>query len=244
MVARKYAEAVALVVCVNKDGSGWTATAWAFGSDLFASNGHVSQPAEQALGSGGEVYIYLNRGKGERLRVTAARTHPKYSEKTPLAAIYDVGVLEVAGKVKNYFPIAKENALRAVDSGTRVAFLGFPSGGLALNNFNLNSPIATMQSGIITAVSDYELGDSGYAGNILFRHNLASTTGASGSPVFDTQGAVVGILNAGSTITQVKRTRNRATGKEELTFEAAPSGVLINYAQRVDLLWDIVSRPK
>ena len=54
---------------------------------------------------------------------------------------------------------------------------------------------------------------------------------ASGSPIFNANGEVVGILSAGNIIGQI----NLETGKPA----RAPSAVLVNFAQRIDVLRDI-----
>jgi S1-C subfamily serine protease len=104
--------------------------------------------------------------------------------------------------------------------------------GLAGGGVDFRNPVATMQSGIITSVTDYWLSKSDPGNRLLIQHNLGATGGASGSPVFDTNGRVIGILSAGNIIGQV----DFDTGKPI----RAPSGVMINFAQRVDVLTDFM----
>ena len=231
MTARRFAEAVGVVSFQKGGVIDPSATAWAFSPTRFASNAHVTVPVAEALKRGESVYIYLNRQKGKRVKVTKAVTHPKYKP-----GRYDVGWIEVAEPVETYWPLADDDTLRELDTGTSVAFLGFPMEGLNRGNLNLEAPLATLQTGIITSISDYEMRDTSFEDRVLLRHNLPATGGASGSPIFNEKGEVVGLLNAGNIIGQVVRTDDGAT------ITRAPSAVLINFGQRVDLLTDIVPR--
>jgi hypothetical protein len=245
IMAKKYENAVGVVVfvgLVGTDGPIPFGTAWALGPSLFATNSHISRPVKTFLKNGGDVFISINKTK-KRLRVIEAVSHPRYKErkrnyegKKGFSLSYDVGLLKIEGKTSNYFPLADINELKKVDSGYRIAFLGFPTEGYEEtggSNINLNSPLATMQSGIITTVSDYWLGDGGFENNLLLRHNMGAHGGASGSPLFNIRGEVVGILNAGT----LRRALVRNTdGKIIGELKRSPSAIMINYAQRVDLL--------
>jgi S1-C subfamily serine protease len=88
-----------------------------------------------------------------------------------------------------------------------------------------------MQSGIITSTTDYWISKAPYEKSLLLAHNLGATGGASGSPIFNNSGEVVGVLSAGNIIGQI----DFRTGKTT----RAPSAVMINFAQRIDLLGDI-----
>ena len=139
----------------------------------------------------------------------------------------DVAVLTIQGEHDCFFPLAKTPTLHSLKAGEPVAFLGFPMEKLSRDNVNVDNPVASMQSGIIVAVSDFEMKDAGKEGNHLIRHNLPSTGGASGSPIFNKNGEVIALLFAGNVIGQV--TKNGM-------IERAPSAAQINFAVRVDLL--------
>ena len=142
----------------------------------------------------------------------------------------DVAVFTIEGTHDCFFPMAKTEVLHSLKSGEPVAFLGFPMEKLSRDNVNVDNPVASMQSGIIVAVSDFEMKDAGKNGNLLIRHNLPSTGGASGSPIFNKDGDVIALLFAGNVIGQVRN------GKIE---DRAPSAAQINFAVRVDLLKDM-----
>jgi hypothetical protein len=128
-------------------------------------------------------------------------------------------------------------------SGMPVGFLGFPSerlSGLGDNeNYNIDAPIATMQTGIITAVTDFYFKDAGVSGNYCIRHNLPLTGGASGSPIFNTKGQVVALLN-GSNMLRVPNFDKKgnpifdADGKiKRIRY---PNAAMVGFGVRVDLL--------
>jgi len=238
-VAEDRATAVAYVVAVLPDGKGTSGTAWAVADDLYATNAHVVAAVAQIIKAGGQVQIRVNRKPNLRFDVVGAGIHPRYGD-DPLG--YGVGLLRIDGKAPAVFPVASTAELNRLASGYRIAYLGFPSENLFGSNVNVDEPIATMQSGIVTAVSDFALKDSGFAKNQLVRHNLAAVGGASGSPVFNADGKVVAILNAVNVTTQVVTDEK---GKPILDDEGkpklrrAPSAAQINFAQRIDLLQDI-----
>ncbi len=129
--------------------------------------------------------------------------------------------------------IADRTELEGVDSGYTVAYLGFPMEGMAGGGAHVRSPVATMQAGIVTSATDYWLAEATYDNRLLIQHNLGAAGGASGSPVFNLQGEVVGILSAGNVAGLLEN------GNGQLS--RVPSGVLVNFAQRIDLLRDIWS---
>jgi len=141
----------------------------------------------------------------------------------------DVAILTIEGTHDVFFKLADVDTLGALKSGEPIAFLGFPMENMHNENVNLDNPVASMQSGIVVAVSDFDMKDAGPSGNYLIRHNLPATGGASGSPIFNQKGEVVALLFAMNTIGQVQNGQ----------VERAPSAALINFAVRADLLKDM-----
>ena len=172
-----------------------------------------------------EPVIFINASAGQSYSVTHIATHRNY-QRVGSGNHPDVAVLTIDGNHQHYFKVAGDKKLYDLKPGHRVAYLGYPTEGLV--NVNNDDPIATMQSGIISAVTDFALKDSKAQANQFIRHNLPCTGGASGSPIFDRDGEVVALLFGGNMVTYVKT--------ELGTIERIPSAVQINMAVRADVL--------
>lgn len=169
--------------------------------------------------------LIINGTYRKSFPITHVQIHRDYQLKNGTSP--DIAVLTVAGEHDVYFKAPSKKQLHNLKSGEPVAFLGFPSESLVGGNVNMDNPVASMQSGIIVAVSAFNLKDVGGEGNVLIRHNLPATGGASGSPIFNRHGEVVAILFGGNIVGQILD-----NGK----ISRAPSAAQINYAIRVDLI--------
>ncbi|MEG3619775.1 serine protease [Magnetovibrio sp. PR-2] len=243
VVAQKYQGAVGLVTGIGAKGKRIPiGTAWAVGPSRFVTNAHVTESVKKILEAGIDVYVLLNRSRTAKLKVISFSQHPKYDEirvkKTGAKAFgntYDVAFIEVAGKTDTYFPVAHEKELRSITPGYRVAYLGFPMEGLANGNVDVSNPLATMQSGIVSSMSDYYFGDSGFKNNVIIRHNLPLSGGASGSPLFNVRGEVIGVISAGN----MSRSIEIDAKTKDVRLGRTPSAAMVNFAQRIDLVHEI-----
>ncbi|WP_221030500.1 trypsin-like serine peptidase [Actomonas aquatica] len=216
MVAKAYSTAVGLAAWKSEKGMG-RGTAWAIAPNVYATNAHVAKPISEALAAGRGAVILPNRTKGVSLKIVSAVYHSEYERDGNM----DVGLLLVETEAPKFFPLADDTTLRQLDSGEKLAYLGFPAAGKG-GNVNYDSPIASMQSGIVVAVSDGDYSDAGPSGNTLIRHNIPSFGGASGSPLFNTKGEVVGIHFAG------------LAGEEYVK-------AMINFGCRIDVLKELMA---
>ena len=238
---RRYESAVGLVVTSNQGQPNGMATAWAIAPDTFATNAHVSEPIREVLAKGGSAYIALNKNPEKKFRIIEAITHPKYQKvganfegRRPAVPTYDVGILKIDGETDVWFPLADAQTLAQLDSGYRIGYLGFPMEGLVGGGVDPRNPVATMQSGIITSNTDWWQGKAEYPERLLIQHNLGATGGASGSPIFNPNGEVVALLNAGNVVLSVQ------VGADGQPYvKRSPSAALVNFGQRVDILGDI-----
>ncbi|MCB1208404.1 MAG: trypsin-like peptidase domain-containing protein [Verrucomicrobiales bacterium] len=202
-VAKNYEAGIGVVIIAEEGTGSPTGTAWAVAPNMFATNAHVAVPVQQALKRGATAYIAINKNPDQRFRVKAAIPHPGYFEervgvdgKDPATTPYDVGILIIEGTASAVLHTASVAKLESLDSGHRIAFLGFPMEDLQHDGVDPQNPVATMQSGIVTAVTDFWLARSVFQNRGLIQHNLPATGGASGSPIFDADGDVVGILSS------------------------------------------------
>ncbi len=293
-MAKQYEDGIGLVIFANPQ-IGPNGTAWAVAPNLFATNAHIAWPVMNELKAGGAVYVAINKRPDQRYRVKAAIPHPDYFKdsrgidgKGPATWPNDVGVLVIDGKVSTTLKRAPQTKFEQLDSGHRVAFLGFPMEDVQRGGVDPANPVATMQSGILTAVTDFWLAKSVPENRQLIQHNLPAAGGASGSPIFDVDGDVVGILSSGNVmaamnfekwagyVNQIRGAQNQrleeakkeaaGKGKEEqeaigqklketlsslesipmpiTDMKRAPSAVLINYGQRIDMLEELLEMMK
>ena len=171
--------------------------------------------------------ILINGTRSHALRISHVQVHRDYG--VPGRTFDpDVAVFTIEGKHDCFFELAGEKVLHNLKSGEPVAFLGFPVEDLQQDNVNLENPIASMQSGIVVAVSDFDMKDSGPAANQMIRHNLPATGGASGSAIFNSDGKVVALLYSGNIVGQISL--------DSKVLSRAPSAAQINFGVRVDLL--------
>jgi V8-like Glu-specific endopeptidase len=259
-VAAEYADAVGVVAVATNRGPMPFGTAWAVGEDTFVTNAHVIEEVLNLNKKGASLFVIINRHPELNFRIKAVHVHPKalnadinVQGRKPAVPPYDIGLLTVDGKAPKAFKVASDEKLHDLTSGTRVAFLGFPMENLSGGGVNNFEPVANMQSGNITSVTDYWLAPGRDDTRLLVSHNLPATGGASGSPIFDADGEIVAVLSAGniqltlSMSNDIKLDQEHG-GKvvpladaEALKVTRAPSAALINFGQRADIVREVLA---
>lgn len=218
-------------------------TAWLYKTDVLATNAHVALGVKKTLQKLATMklssvpYYLPNRSKGKSVQIIDFSTHPDYKNipvnmngKRPVTTP-DVALMRLKEKLSSPLSVAGKDALENLKPGDAIQYIGFPIENLMGDNVNLNNVLATTKSGTINAVSNWWLGDSGPEANKLIRHDLGATGGASGSPIFNRNGQVIGLVNAGNIIKVIEF---KKSGKP--TIARSPSAVMINFGIRVDLL--------
>jgi hypothetical protein len=222
-------------------------TAWPVGPNLLATNAHVGilreglRPRERMIvrapGANGQIY-----------EVVEHKLHPGYvpfgaflqSDARLLSAYrgaevdrltgngYDVSLLRVAGTLPeaDRLEIATPEELNALASGTPLATSGYPSENLTDSAQGSFGATPEQHLGVVTAMTDMFHLPAAVAVRQLIHHDLPATGGASGSPIVGASGRVVALLNAGN-LFMVEGRR-------------VPNAVLINFAQRADLVRDML----
>lgn len=217
-------------------------TAWVYAPGILITNAHVAILFDR-LKPGEVLLVRPPAGSGEDHVVTGNRLHPGYlafrdflgeadatstgframTKGIAMPSAYDVGVLEVdnGDTLAPALPVAGD-AAAAVVPGTALAFAGYPIEGVASQHTAQIAPTPQLQFGAVTSLTDFFLFGSDAADSLLVQNSLPATGGASGSPIVDDDGEVVAILSGGTVMAT-------DTGR-------APSAVLLNYAQRADLI--------
>jgi len=190
--------------------------------------------------------------------VTATRLHPGYERFFELLREYrpvvefgdvdfqsldpvqaaDVALMFVDGGAALGRPleIASDAELAELRAGQPVVYLGFPMEELVAGGLNMRKPTPTVQTGIITAVTNFLMMDTPSGDGRLVQHSMGATGGASGSPIINAEGKVVAVLSAGNIVWIPV-----IDGWGDIVGEMrAPSAVDINFGQRADFVIDLV----
>ena len=202
------------------------------GLNAVVTNAHVAQAVAEACRQGARAWVIFS-GSADAIPVKSVRIHPEYGR---LAAAgrpipsWDVALLELGSPLPGPgLPIASRHTLLSLTELQTVAYIGFPMEGLAGGGVNLERPRAIAKRGVISSLQDWNMRDSANsADRMLIVHDLAVAGGASGSPLFDASGQVIGIISAGN----MEMIPDTETGK----LRRIPSAAQLNFAQRVDAL--------
>ncbi len=218
------------------DGDSSTGTAWVLSQEhrLLATNAHVADIFHEANGH----MVAMINGDDRTFRIEETIYHPGVrrlageitfrSTDASAGGVYtaspDVAILRVAPGDALPPALAMATPEELYDlSYESVAMLGFPGHDTKGWPEPGHVPGASFRVGHISRVSDF-LNDVTLPAPFLqqLQHSMPSWGGFSGSPIFLTNGHVVGLHNAGATL-------SRGTRVESLQF-----GI------RVDCLWELV----
>ncbi|MGH6736440.1 MAG: trypsin-like peptidase domain-containing protein [Methyloceanibacter sp.] len=219
-------------------------TAFAFAPGKLATNAHVTE----AIKKGYESEYFLVTPNGDKVDIEGVVSHPGYTafenyKRTQgtiqwdefvaldLVNEYDVGIIEVDPKIefRALLEFASQEELEQLAPGTPVASFGFPVEGLAGDQTASKAP-GKLRFGYISALTDVFMIRAEPEHRLLIQHSVPVTGGASGSPLIDPSGKVIGIVNGGNTT--VFKDKTESLGAKV----RVPNAALINFAQRADLL--------
>ena len=147
----------------------------------------------------------------------------------------DIAILHVTPEtpLPPALPIAGAPSHAEMAAGQALGSIGFPMEGMALEGANLKSPVPQTQIGRITSLTTFfnTSADESTAGpgqrNMLIQHSIPGTGGASGSPILNGRGEVVGVLSA--------------VNFAMIDGQRIPTGAGVNFAQRSTLLDELIA---
>jgi S1-C subfamily serine protease len=232
-LANSLIPAVGIVVVTLPGGSlKACGTAWIpHGRNLVVTNAHV---AEAVLEAHEQAKLTSNiLFPGGTVSISNVQLHPNYKRHSTLELVpaYDVAVMEVTGSLTHPgLPLAGKAKALALRSMQAVAYMGFPTENLAMGGVNLEKPRAMGKPGHITALTDWHLRAVDPADTRLIQHDIGVVGGASGSPMLDESGEIIGIICAGN--------MELMLDPQTQTLKRSPSAAMVNFAQRIDVLTD------
>jgi hypothetical protein len=242
-----------VMLVVRKDGMGGTealATAWVVGDRLVATNAHVAGAFEELRADAGqELFVRSSAATPVDYRITGVTMHPAFGEfvatwtdygpsqedgeQYPSIGGYDVALMTVEASESALPPalkIAPREALLALKPGQMAFAIGYPMENMVPNDIQAPSP--EVQRGSITSLTDFFRSRVDAENAVLVKHSIPSAGGASGSPIFDSQGRVIAVLSGGN-VMMVEALGQRFR---------MPHAAAVNFAQRADLLQALIDQ--
>lgn len=240
-----------------KDASGGetpAGTAWVTENNALATNAHVADIFNE-IGRHDRLVVRSSVAPYKTFTVKEIVSHPGFLQYQALWQNYlpvqriagslelmetvlpaDVALLKIEGEesVGEPLPLASLDDLALLAPGMKVAYVGFPSEQLLPGSWQAPAPVAHQDE--IVRITDFFMVKQADNVNRLIQHGLPIAGGASGSPMFNAQGEVIGLVSAGNALPSL-------TGR-------LMNSVDINFSQRVDYLFDLLpylqneSKPK
>lgn len=244
-------QSVYLVLLKTETGESPIGTAWVATDGALATNAHVAEVFTQ-IPEDSDVNFYVRSTVApyDTHKIERVLLHPGFKaftkawieakpqslsangepENLKLIPGYDVALLypENNANLQKPLKLADYSTLKNLSSGDQVAYAGFPMEGVFKQDFI--NPSTTVQVANITSVTDFFRSQSSFGEMQLIQHSLPAIGGASGSPIINRKGQVIGLLSAGNVV-----------GLTD-SGDRIGSAVAINYAQRVDLLQQLVEQ--
>ncbi|MCC7346773.1 MAG: trypsin-like peptidase domain-containing protein [Variibacter sp.] len=228
-------------------------TAFPIGPDLFATNAHVAD-LSKTLGPGDKLLVRGPGVGGKTYEVIETKNHPgydafnKFLAEDPLFVVaardcptcfpsmlkgslsYDVALMKVApgSNVSPVLEIAGQEELNALRPGQPLGIAGYPLENIQGREVQVLGATPNFRTGSISAMTDMFNLPGEPEERRLIHHNIPVTGGNSGSAVVGASGKLVALINSINPIATAGGGR-------------MPNAAIINYAQRADLLLDLIS---
>jgi hypothetical protein len=177
----------------------FTATAFAVGPNLLATNAHVTRGLEEMIAQVGyEDVVAVQAGTGTVVPLELAVSHPGFNG-DPLGEP-DVGLLTTRAVLPSVLELAPANGVTRVGVTDDVYVVGFPSDvDEAVPTIpGQTIPQATALPGDVTALRNFDPNVAvTQASADIIQHDAATSPGMSGAPMLNC-GVVIGVNNAGT----------------------------------------------
>ncbi len=234
-------------------------TAWVAqmpdGTKVMATNAHVAdlynEAQTAAWGNGRLIVIEPKAPAYRHFVVTGIKKHPGYDawgawaegmyarmeagtmRNVALPIAYDVAYMTVEEPQNLGEPlkIASEADMESMKAGQPLLQIGYPSERVL--GTDVARPEPNSNTGAIAAMTSFFLSSGEAVDRQFIQHTVAGAGGSSGSAMFNAKGEVVGLHNSGNYIFI-------QTGPGDDDYERVPSAGNINYAQRADMLVELM----
>jgi S1-C subfamily serine protease len=222
-------------------------TASVIAPGTLATNAHVADGFDER--PRGEVWVVRsNVPPHDSIEIKSVALHPHYAafEKATsafgptygnryisLIPGYDVALIRVdpAAKLAPPLKLAPPERLRGLTPAETVALIGYPMESMAAGGTDLRAPLPVTQVARLVNVTDYFMLSDRREELLLLQHAIPTRGGASGSPIFNAKGEVVGYHNAGNSVWV--KTASGGTAR-------VASGAMVNFGQRADLVAELL----
>ncbi|MET0688240.1 MAG: trypsin-like peptidase domain-containing protein, partial [Methyloceanibacter sp.] len=192
-----------------------------------------------------DVITHPGYGKFKRYRETLGTDRGGKFAALDIITQYDVGIIEIDPETKlpidpktgkpAILELASADELAKLTPGTPVALIGFPSEGLKGRDTKFTA-LPSHQFGWISSLMNVFMGQAEPAQQVLVQHSVPVAGGASGSPLIDRHGKVVGVVTGGNVVLLAQTSAATTAGAPA---PRAPNAAQINFAARVDLIEDL-----
>jgi hypothetical protein len=225
------------LIYVETKGGAWTGTGWTVTDKLIATNAHVVGDVPERLAKGEPVTVvaFSDSGQTRRLVLGKAFRHPRWNGQSASSFFMDVGLFEVvAGDPGRPIPLAPAAHLDSLVAPIACGYVGFPGDGVIKAVDGLQNKQAF--TGQISAIVDVSLVEAGGSINKVVMHNLQTSGGASGSPIIDAKGRVIGVHNSGGRSMIEMKTDGQAERQQGELVQYGHVNSGFNGGVRVDIL--------
>lgn len=227
-------------------------TGWMLSNKLCVTNAHVYKTYEyQKNVKNATLHIRFQKGLAEKAsresEVRFMQVHEKYRlhEDAPihqksrtgapvikgLAGVYDIAIGELVKPQPHYLKLLDNDQLlkfASTPQGVELAALGYSKDSYKKGSLNLNNPSIRLKQGKVEKMTNWWIDPSSKTFNdkFLIDISMGISGGFSGAPLIDLSGKVVGLIFA-----------------TEVDGKGGTSGVNTAYAQRIDIIKELLKTP-